>query len=426
MKIPLDYSFDTHFIYVDQCHKTTLNIVVRAIANRVFSSSQIQTAINQLIKRHPYLASTVKENAPQKAMESFYLETLNSDIISTNMRSVGGDELSRIMQNPSPMREHRFDLLNGEVAHIEWIQDSNSTFIELSCPHLIGDVTAIVLLFSDLIKYLDQAVSGHLADIQPQSRVIYDEARYGWASTNQPVTDLPFPEGHTFNDSLWPEPPSSYKRGQLSIEKISNIKEWLNRNNIEGKITDVFYYVLEYLYTKKYNQNLNFSAIFSFRHLFNKAEDITNINSSAIFAMLDVSKTLLDSPKEWIENCRKIRNQAIQKEGIMEMMHFLRCLNHSMLTRDTRNKRALINAYIPINSFFAINNFGLIDQHIKPPKNFKIMDIDIQDGVPTPEVRIFGYGDTLHINPMLDPENQISAGTLLTDFSNTLTQLIRT
>ncbi|MFC1684421.1 hypothetical protein ACFL0R_02985 [Pseudomonadota bacterium] len=425
MQIPLDFSFDTHFVYVDQCHENTLNIIVRAVVDTLFSDNQINTAATALVNKHPYLTFAVAENRTQDAKAPFILVNTGANRLSTTIRSVSDDIYFTIMQKPSPMREHRFDLFKGELAHAEYIHNNNSTIIEFTCAHLIGDVTAAIMLFSDLLHYLDHTTSAQEKTTYPQSRLIYDEVRYGWKERAEPAAILPAPDTMPSNDSLWPKPPTSYKRGHLPINIIIDIKNWLSDNNIEGKITDVFYYVIEHLYTKEYSQDLSFSAIFSFRHLFTKQEDISNVNSSAIFAHLEVSKDLLDSPKKWIESCYKVRNKAIRKEGIMETMHFLRCLNYSMRNKNIEDRRALINAYIPINSFFAINNFGLIDTHISEPTNFKIMDIDIQDGVPTQEVRIFGYGNTLHINPMLIPDSPISAQTLWDDFSATLTKLIK-
>jgi len=425
MQIPLDFSFDTHFVYVDQCYENTLNIVVRAKVNAAFQETHITEAATALVQKHPYIAAKVVACDTEEETNSYHLAHLPGSMLGHNIRKTSIEKILATMQQTSPMREYRFDIYNGELAHIEVLHDDNSSIIELSCAHLVGDVTAIIMLFSDLLAFLDQAISGHINTPSAQTRLTFNEKRYAWKITQKNIDTLPFPDNTSINNNKWPKLSFDYKRGQIPITTLTKTKEWLQHKNINGKVTDVFYYLIERLYHKKYGTDLNFLAVFSFRHLLENEIDKTNINTSAIFSALEVPKDLLDSPKDWIEKSCWLRNHSITTDGVMGMIHFLRCLNYSMRDKSTNDRRALINSYIPMDKCYAINNFGSVDKLIINTSNFQIIDIDIQDGVPAQEIRIFGHNDALLVNPMLDPEGPISADALLTDLSSSLTDLIQ-
>ena len=101
----------------------------------------------------------------------------------------------------------------------------------------------------------------------------------------------------------------------------------------------------------------------------------------------------------------------------MNLMHFLRCLNLTMRDTDINTGSRILDTYIPLD-VFAINNFGKLDPYFENLENFTILDIDIHDAVPAPEIRMFGLNNQVYINPMFPPDSAIVPGEFIESVVN--------
>jgi len=416
MNFPLDNAFDEHWIFVQRYQETSFNIAVRAMIDYKFTKKQILDALSGLAQIHPYLCGKVVENA--NTTHRFHLKHEDGNTISHLLITTNAVELNKIFQEKSAQREHLFGIENGELIHLHVWQDESRSLVELSGPHLLGDVTAFLLLFKDLLSHLDSSIIGtELKPIQKQ-RLPFDEKRYGWDVETQQVTPLPLPEGAPIAPDKWPSPNFQYGKYNIDKNQFNKIKYWLKSKECEASVSDLFYYIAIKLYREAGDHETNFSTILSFRPLLVGENEQCNINTSAIFSIIDSKTIEEDNIFSWMEKLNKTRLENLTPSGIMGLMNFLRCLNKSLYQDGNSRGRALLNAYLPIN-LFAINNFGVVDKYFQA-QSFNVTEIDIQDGVPCEEVRIFTYKNNLHMHPMLSENGVFNPDSFWKKFNHEL------
>lgn len=424
MKIPLDNAFDEHWIYVHRHQKTGFNIAVRALLDSSFSESQVSQALSALCQKHPYLLGKVIEDPAARESRRFYLDTSNNNLLSYKIEKATLAEIETLIKQPSKRREYFFDIESGELAHLQLWQNQAQCLLEFSCVHLLGDVIAVLQMCKDLLDYLDQSSIGKPNIDKPMQRLMFDEQRYGWQIEQQPISPLPLPEGAPSNPEKWPPPEFLYGKYSLPLSQFDKVRKWLKQNNIDASVNDLFYYIASRLYNDTEENDLNFSVVLSFRHLLEGEIEQKNVNTSVIFSLIDMSDIGSGHVDAWLNQLNATRKASLSHQGIMGLINFLRSLNAALYGTDEKMGRALINAYLPIN-LFAFNNFGKLDHYFSHTKNFNVEEIDIQDGVPCQEVRMFSFKDRLHMNPMLSPKGPFAPEIFWQKFNTELERLLQ-
>ena len=424
MIIPLDNVFDEHWIYVNRHQQTGFNIVVRALLDCSFNESQVSHALTALSQKHPYLLGKVVENPGVRKGSRFHLETSSGNSLSHHIEQASNDQIEVLLKQPSERREYLFDIENGELVHLQFWQNEKQCLLEFSCVHLIGDVTAVLLLCKDLLHYLDQSIVAEPSVNETAQRLPFDEKRYGWQIEQQPITPLPLPEGAPSNPDKWPPPKFLYGKYSMPISQFNNIRAWLKNQDSDAAVSDVFYYIATKLYSEANVDDINFSVVLSFRHLLEDEQEQNNINTSVIFSLIDMQDISSVDVNDWLNKLNTTRKDALSHQGIMGLINFLRCLNASLYEADEQIGRALINAYLPIN-LFSFNNFGKVDHYFDHTNNFNVKEIDIQDGVPCQEVRVFSFKEVLHMHPMLSPTGPFTPETFWQKYTSELEKLVR-
>lgn len=423
MIIPLDNVFDEHWIYVHRHQKTGFNIVVRALVNCSFSESQITQALDALSQKHPYLLGKVVEDPGSRQGCHFYLDTSCDNLISHKIEQATTVQIETLLKQPSARREYLFDIENGELANLQLWQNENQCLLEFSCVHLVGDVTAVLLLCKDLLHYLDQSIVAEPSVNEIAQRLPFDEQRYGWKIEPQAITPLPLPDGAPSNPEKWPPAKFLYGKYSMPLSKFNEIKTWLKKHGSDAAVGDLFYYVATRLYNEADESDLNFSVVLSFRNLLEAENEKNNINTSVIFSLIDIQDIDGENINVWLNKLNTTRKASLSHQGVMGLVNFLRCLNTSLYDADEQTGRALINAYLPIN-LFAFNNFGKVDHYFDHTNNFNVKEIDIQDGVPCQEVRVFSFKERLHIHPMLSPTGPFTPKTFWEKYTTELEKII--
>lgn len=406
MKIPLSNAFDTHWAYVHRYMGSSVNIIFRAHLNKRLCIDDIENTIDVLVVKHPYLIAMVCEEMRDEN-PAFYFNTIDNRPLSSCFNEVESGNITDILNSPSQRRNYRFDLQAGELAHIEIWRDSYNTLIELSCAHILTDVTGMLLLMSDFLTILDSQKAIDKPKENRCQRLPFDEVRYGWENTYKAPAPLPIPEALSSNTEEWPDVNVEYLRQGFPYEKFSKIKEYLSERHIKAKVADFFYYILSFMYSKEYGGSIQTNAIMSFRDLMNDKVDIDNINTFVVFTQVDMTDRALSDPASWMEYFYSVRKNAIKPENIVEFMNFFRCLNLSMPGNDLINGRRILNTLLPVNSqnaVFVFNNYGVIDHFFEGLSQFDLIDIDVQDGVLAQEVRMFSFKNKIHFNMMFSPE----------------------
>lgn len=424
MIIPLDNAFDEHWIYVHRHQKTGFNIIVRAQLDSNFTENQVIQAVAALCRKHPYLLGKVVEDPSEREGYRFYLEISNEKALSQKIEEVSSVEIETLMKQLSKRREYFFDIEKGELAHLQLWQNKEQCLLEFSCVHLLGDVTAVLLIVKDLLHYLDQSRNGVPSIEKPVQRLMFDEKRYGWEVEQQPILPLPLPENAPDNPDKWPPPEFLYGKYSFPLSQFNVIRQWLKDHQIEATVNDLFYYIASNLYSEVDEDDLNFSVVLSFRHLLKGGIEQNNVNTSVIFSLINMNDIDAGNVRAWLNQLNATRKAALSQHGIMGLIHFLRCLNAALYEADEKTGRALINTYLPID-LFAFNNFGKLDHIFDHTKNFNVTEIDIQDGVPCQEVRMFSFKGRLHMNPMLSPKGPYTPEKFWQKFTSELKAILR-
>jgi len=425
MQIKLDNAFDAHFIYVEDSQDNTLNIIVRIVLDESILDSNINEALHNLILKHPYLNGKVTENHCDTAFP-FSLTITRSLNITSNIKDVNDKQIDNIICSISEMRFYRFYTRKEPLIKVNIWKSDSRTLIELCCPHLLTDLQGGVILMGDFCNFLDLSISGDDTHILPCKRLIFDEVRYGWRQQASSIQALKIPPFHKDSTQQWQKPNSQYQRNYLHLHDYYQLKNWLEDNEIQAKVVDLLYYVVNKIYKTNYDIELSLLTTFGFRQLLSEENEQKNINTSAVFFPIDMSDYKAETYKYWMENFYFKRNSKMTKEGVLQVINYFRSINKSMNCFDSLYNRQVINQIKKMGATFLINNIGSLDKFFNSYKHFNIVDIDIQDGVPGEELRMFGFKDKVYLNPMFKRSSPLSSNnfySLFIDEINNLTGL---
>lgn len=400
-QIVLDNAFDSHFIYVEESQDNTLNIIIRIVLDCSLNDACIHEAYRNLLQKHPYLTGIVVDNRATDQKEfPFCLKIEENFDFTAQILEVDDSEIDIVVNSISDMRFYRFQTRQESLNKLKVWKSRSRTLVELCCPHLVTDLQGGALLMADLCNFFDASLSHREVPIFPSKRLIFDEVRYGWKAESSQINPLKIVEFTPESAQQWIKPESSYQRNYLEVEKFYQIKKWLSEKKIKAKVVDLFYYAIAKTYKNLCNLDISLLVTFGFRQLLDSEEERNNINTSAVFFPIDMSEVDINQPKDWIEAFYIKRNARMTPDGVLEVINFFRSLNQSMEASNPIYNRQVINQIKKMGATFLINNIGSLDRIFCQYQNFNIVDIDIQDGVPGEELRMFGYKDKIYFNPM--------------------------
>ena len=419
MNIPLDNFFDTHFIHVDRGNETTLNIVIRARIDRPIDADILSEALTFLQNKHCYLSAKVVKKIPNDGAAPFELRPVEVNHLDYDVLQVPSGHLDTVMNCLSEFRYHRFNLYSGQLIHIQVWHDNANSIIEFSCAHLLGDITSAMLIMNDILNFISISVEKKTPNIDARERLEFSIDKLANPQTNSEPQNLSLQDVVGSKLEMWPQPEYSYQRHSISLELFKRINTILRNREINATPIDLFYYFAADIYSK-YGIELDLTAIFSFRKHLKEDTYKDSINTFAIFSPLAFPYHDIKDIKYCLEKINNQRRMAIELNGVTSVLNFINRLNELVGHKDIINTRNIINSFIQIKSTFCYNNLGIIDDYFKDRPTFKVIDIDIQDGVPAEEVRMFSYRNTVNINPMLRADGPISATQFWEEFLNRL------
>jgi len=407
VKIPLDKSGDTHLVLFEQYMGNTANIIVRVLLDCLFTESQHIDSLDALVKKHPYLYAKVCRGAEKNGTPNYYLEPILNGHLSYQITNANKNEIQTIFTSLSDRRYYHFDYPSGELAHVQIWQDDHQSLIELSCGHLVGEVESLLILLSDYLDFLNTSITSKPISNKRCSRLGFDIRRFGWNVKRKIIEPLKKPDASQLNSEPWPTPEFDFQRFSMPASRFKQISNWLTNNHITAKPFDVFYYIAACIFWRTLNREFNFWIIFSYRQLIKNPEKRNNIKSEAAFYPITINADNLNNANVWIENFQQIRKKALSMDNIIAKDDSIQALNKTIIDKPQLEGRQLLNAYIHMPEF-AFNNYGKIDQFFGERTNFSVKDVDIQDGIPAQEVRMFGLGDEIKITPMFYKNTSLS------------------
>ena len=420
MNIPLDDFFDTHFVHVDRCNETTLNIIIRARINRTIESYNVAEALKLLNEKHNYLSAKVVEKTSSDKSIHYKLHPVEQNSFYYDVLEVNPGSLDAIMNSLSEYRYHRFKLNEGPLVHLQVWHDNSNSIIEFSCAHLLGDITAALIITNDILDLINASIDKRIPTLTACERIVFSiDKLKGREAKHEPLIlssdDLP-----DSNYEKWPQPDYTYERHSISLERFKHVDGVLENKGIKAKTIDLFYYFAFYIYYNNFGTELDLSVIFSFRKHLKYDKHKNCINTFAIFAPLIFPSSNIENIKVCLEEIYRQRKSAIKIAGVNNALNFIHSLNNLVAGKDIKASRNIINSLIQMGSVFCFNNLGSVDYYFRDRSNFNVIDIDIQDGVPTDETRMFGFRNNVHINPMLQSNGSISAARFWEEFLNRL------
>jgi len=389
METQLDHYFDSHWAHVYKLQETTVNIILKVRINKKISEHELLKSIRKIEKRIPYLTGRLEKNSDNH----FFLRKNENTRIKISTKKISELEINTIMEALSPNLRKKLNLETGELLNIFLYHSDRESVIELVFSHLIGDATATLILLKEILSEID----GKETEDRVEKRLKFEETSDYFTIKKEDLYTIPIPENPS-KEKTWPQPDIEYKRFFMSKDKFHNIKSKLIKNKINGTNNDFFYYIAALLFTEKPEPKPTFSTVQSFREkLENQAK--TNLNTSVTFKPIETDESLTSNPKKWIEDFHKKRKSALEKKEIVELAIFLRSLNISLEKSSREQGKELLFNLIPINAF-AFNNIGKLDAYIDGYKNFKVNDINYQDGTPGEFFRIYGFRERIYFSPL--------------------------
>ena len=387
---PLDNVFDEHWIYFDQIQHTTFNILTRFRLQGSITECSIQSALNHLHQKHPYLNAQVEK---QPNGEGFQLVYNPSTPLKYRLIESTEDALNTLMNTRSPMLKKRMNLYAGELFFLTIWQANDQWVLECCIPHFLADTLGLLTLSSDLLDYLDNPANTN--EISPQERYSYHQLTADWPIDERPITPLSLDPSEAIPNPDWKTTSIAYQRKIFPKNTLQQLKDLLVANKMQAKEMDFFYYILEQMYNKHFQQKMPLSCVFSYRSLLNKQHQ-NAINNLIVFSLIDVDKQQFPTPADWMDDFAFQRHSIVCKQGAMEIAYYLKNLNHTLKHSSKDEAQPLLNQLISYQVSM-INNLGNLDTYFSP-SNFKILDIDIQDAVPAQEIRTFSYQGERHFN----------------------------
>lgn len=405
MKIEITDPNEIHLILLEKYQKSTANIVVRIKIDSCPTSAQLENAASKMVEKHPYLNARYFVEAREGKHKYFY-EEISERQYKIESNDTIGSGLSDVMNSLSKMRTYIFSMEQGELFKLIIYKSKVSSIIELTIAHIIGEVPSALILAGDYLRYLDKSIAGLNSEISKQEKYCFSNQDFGWPELDLQEIEITDTKDHSVYVDPWQMPAAKLGRYKLSSDTYLELKNWLDRNNINAKVSDVFYFIADKLLEEMLNKAPEFWLIMGYRNLAKKQELKKAIFNFAFFSPVVSEQFNSSDIKTWLEGFYQYRSHMITAEGVNMSRSFFHSLNKSMEGTSLQKGKRVMDSVVKFPDF-AFNNFGSIDRYMGSHSYFNILDIDVQDGTPAQEIRYFSFKDELYVNPTFFINNGI-------------------
>jgi hypothetical protein len=423
-KFKLKSPKDIRFMLIEQYQTSTANILIRTIIDTCPDESQIQRALKALGEKHPYIMTKFYEEQGDYGSEFYYEYQENKDISYTS-EEIADNEIAGKMDQLSEMRNHLFNHASGEICMVKIYKGENSSMVEFSGSHIIGEVPSFIILMGDFLKFLDQSYKATDIIVKPCQKFIFKEELFGLEKEKIELCDIPVPEKSEQNFDKWFLPEAELRRMAIPIKRFREIKNWLEDNNIEAAVSDVFYYIASQVLQKFLNREPDFWLALSVRRLLKNISLHSSVYNFDFWVPVSSNQFDATNAAKWIEEFSLYKkNFTTTPYSIVKRRNFCRSrsLNRAMAGTSTYHGRMIMNSIVKFPDFI-FNNYGVIDEYIGKFEHFSIKDIEVQDGVPIQEIRFFTLNEVLYFNTTIFKNYKIDIDKFLSEFNNNLKAL---
>lgn len=418
MNTILDNVYDQYWINLYHYKNTTQNISVKVWLDSYLEEDLLRHALEKLLLIHPYLSSQLGSVDLGNDVEKLFVLYDLPNMISVNFNKVESEMLKGVMEETSKNRNICFNLSEGELIRITTWSDGKTTILELSVAHLIGDISAVLSILSDLLKSIDNKLQDIVTIESVIQRRGFSSSRYAWGKGEKTRGQLK--KLDTRRNSIEEVPLTGFKRYTLPIETIEKAGVWLKENNIDAKPTDLFQYTCATsfdIYT--------FIVVLSYRSLLKNSNGAYDINTSTVCALMNLEEHKTNKIAEVLEKIYSRRKEMMTNDGVLAWVNHLRTINLSLNCLSINEGSRLLNGLaITDKNVFSLNNFGSIDSYFDNYKKLNIIDLSIQDSAPVQGLRMFGFRDKLHMYPVLRSDNAMTPDEYWIKYSKSLSEKI--
>lgn len=422
MKIEITDPTEIHLLLVEKYQKSTVNIVIRAVIDECFSDDVYASALNSLVKKHPYLTAKYTSESDSGESRYFYEES-NSVTASLNITRMKDESIDREINVLSPMRSHLFKTNDGMLHHLNIYVGESKSLLELACPHIVGEIPSIIILMGDLLKNIDQQSGAGHDEILKNEKYYFNEADFSWQTCVYENLNFETDKADKLETDPWILPKATLERHKLDPSYFKKINSWLINNNIPAKASDVFYYIAHQVLTGILDASPDMWLILSYRNNALNKKIKNSIYNFAFFAPVNTSVFDGGSQKEWLSSICSYRQNLISREGVCASRNFFYSLNKAMQGKDIQTGKNIMDALVKFPDF-AFNNFGKIDSYVGTHERFNIIDFDVQDGTPVQEIRYFSLGETFYINPTFFEKSGVDVKIFWHEFEENLVGIL--
>jgi len=423
VKIEITDPGEIHLLLLEKYQGSSVNIVIRAVIDECFSDEVYNAALNSLVKAHPYLSARYTSTVDSGVFRYFY-EELDSSENNVNIAKVKDKAIDLEMHALSPMRTYLFKQDDGVLFHLNVYVSECRSMLELTCPHIIGEIPSIIILMGDLLKNMNQLISARDPGNCINEKYYFDESDFSWEACVYEELNLKTDNVEKLKKDPWFLPEATLERHKLDSAYFRKIKNWLTENDINAVASDVFYYLAHQVLTDILGCNPDMWLILSYRNKAGKEEVKNSLYNFAFFAPVNTSVFDGGNDKKWLESIYEYRQNLITREGVCASRNFFYSLNKAMEGKDAQVGKNVMDSLVKFPDF-AFNNFGRIDQYVGKHESFNIIDFDVQDGTPAQEIRYFSLDDVLYINPTFFEGSGIDIKKFWGAFEENLMQLLR-
>ena len=422
MKIEVTDPTEIHLLLLEKYQKSSANIVIRAVIDQCFDAHIYAQALNALITSHPYLCARYTSEINSGEHRYYYEEVCTDDAI-VNIVQLDNKQINSHMNTLSSQRNFLFKHDAGVLYHLNVFTGDTNSMLELTCPHIIGEIPSILILMGELLANIDQIVCTGTSNSPVHKKYNFNENDFAWDKFVYENLDFESCDLNTINTDPWVLPDATLERHKLDALYFKKIKNWLSINNINATTSDLFYNIAHHVLTDMLGGCPDMWLILSYRSKAVEEKTKSSIYNFAFFAPVNTSIFNDESQQQWLESICTYRQNLITQEGVYASRNFFYSLNKAMEGKDLSDGKNIMNSLVKFPDF-AFNNFGQIDPYVGKHKRFNIIDFDVQDGTPAQEIRYFSLGDTLYINPTFFNASKLDITTFWAMFEKKLMELI--
>ena len=422
MKIEITDPGEIHLLLVEKYQQSSVNIVIRAVIDNCYPNEIYNAALHSLVRSHPFLAARYTSSI-EGGVSRYYYEELDVDGTGANIIQSNDSVIEQTMQGLSAMRSFLFNHESGVLYSLNVNVGESKSMLELTCPHVLGEIPSIILLMGELLGNIDQLVRTGKSRKPKNEKYFFNENDFSWSSCE--YEDLNFDAANVapLEKDPWILPEATLVRHKLDSIYFKQIKTWLLNGNINATASDVFYYVAHQVLTEMLGGSPNMWLILSYRNQAKTEEVKNSCYNFAFFAPVNTSIFDDSGDKAWLESMCKYRQTLVTREGVCATRNFFYSLNKAMEGKDVCTGKSIMDSLVKFPDF-AFNNFGMIDPYVGTHESFNVIDFDVQDGTPVQEIRYFTLGDTFYINPTFFDESGIDVSKFWSEFEVTLMRIV--